>query len=72
MEYDVKELKLAKEGKLRVEWAKQSMPVLDRIKERFAKDKPLKGIRLGACLHVTQGRWRQDQALCFQSIEHPG
>ncbi|MBW1770939.1 MAG: adenosylhomocysteinase, partial [Deltaproteobacteria bacterium] len=53
MEYDVKELKLAKEGKLRVEWAKQSMPVLDRIKERFAKDKPLKGIRLGACLHVT-------------------
>jgi len=53
MEYDVKDLRLAKEGKLRIEWAKQSMPVLDRIKERFAKDKPLKGIRLGACLHVT-------------------
>ncbi len=53
MGYDVKDLRLAKEGKLRIEWAKQSMPVLDRIKERFAKDKPLKGIRLGACLHVT-------------------
>jgi adenosylhomocysteinase len=53
MEYDVRDLKLANEGKLRVEWAKQSMPVLNRIKERFAKDKPLKGIRLGACLHVT-------------------
>ncbi len=53
MKHDVKDLNLAKEGKLRVEWAKQSMPVLDRIKERFAKDKPLKGIRLGACLHVT-------------------
>jgi len=53
MEYDVKDLRLAKEGKLRIEWAKQSMPVLDRIKERFAKDKPLKGIRMGACLHVT-------------------
>ena len=53
MGYDVKDLRLAKEGKLRIEWAKQSMPVLDRIKERFAKDKPLKGIRMGACLHVT-------------------
>jgi adenosylhomocysteinase len=53
MEYDVRDLKLAKEGKLRIEWAKQSMPVLDQIQERFAKDKPLKGIRLGACLHVT-------------------
>jgi adenosylhomocysteinase len=53
MEYDIKDPKLAKEGKLRIEWAKQSMPVLDRIKARFAKDKPLRGIRLGACLHVT-------------------
>ncbi len=53
MEYDVKDLKMAKEGKLRIEWAKQSMPVLERIKERFSKEKPLKGVRLGACLHVT-------------------
>ncbi len=53
MEYDVKDEKLAKQGKLRIEWAKQSMPVLERIKERFSKQKPLKGMRLGACLHVT-------------------
>lgn len=53
MKHDVKDLNLANEGKLRIEWAKQSMPVLDRIKARFAEEKPLKGIRLGACLHVT-------------------
>jgi len=53
MEYDIKDVKLAKGGKLRIEWAKQSMPVLERIKARFSKEKPLKGIRLGACLHVT-------------------
>ena len=52
-EYDIKDLKLAKQGRLRIEWAKQSMPVLNRIKERFTKEKPLKGIRIGACLHVT-------------------
>lgn len=53
MEYDIKDLKLAKAGRLRIEWAKQSMPVLKRIKTRFTKEKPLKGIRIGACLHVT-------------------
>lgn len=53
MEYDIKDVKLAKGGKLRVEWAKQSMPVLERIKARFSKEKPLRGVRLGACLHVT-------------------
>lgn len=53
MQYDVKDLKLAKDGKLRIEWAKQSMPVLERIKGRFSREKPLKGIRLAACLHVT-------------------
>lgn len=53
MEYDIKDLKLAKEGKQRIEWAKQSMPVLKRIEDRFSKEKPLRGIRLGACLHVT-------------------
>jgi adenosylhomocysteinase len=53
MEYHVKDPKLAKQGRLRIEWAKQSMPVLKRIKERFAKEKPLKGSRIGACLHVT-------------------
>ena len=53
MKYDVKDLKLAKDGALRIEWANQSMPVLNRIKERFQKEKPLKGIRVAACLHVT-------------------
>ena len=53
MKYDVKDIKLAETGKLRIEWAAQSMPVLDRIRERFAKEKPLKGVRLAACLHVT-------------------
>ncbi len=53
MKYDVKDIKLAKDGKLRIEWAAQSMPVLNRIRERFAKEKPFKGVRLAACLHVT-------------------
>jgi len=53
MDYDVKELKLAGEGALRIEWAKQSMKVLDRIRRRFEEEKPLQGIRIGACLHVT-------------------
>jgi adenosylhomocysteinase len=53
MKYDVKDLALAKEGKLRVEWATQEMPVLGLIKERFKKQKPLKGITIVACLHVT-------------------
>jgi adenosylhomocysteinase len=53
MEHDVKDLKTAKDGSLRIEWANQNMPVLNRIRKRFAKEKPLKGIRIGACLHVT-------------------
>ena len=51
--YDIKNIKLAKEGSLRIEWANQNMPVLNRIKERFEKDKPLKGVRVAGCLHVT-------------------
>ncbi len=53
MDYDIKDIKLAKEGALRIGWANQSMPVLNRIKERFKQEKPLKAIRLAACLHVT-------------------
>ena len=53
MKYDVKDIKRANDGKLRIEWAAQSMPVLNRIRERFAKEKPFKGVRLAACLHVT-------------------
>ena len=53
MDYDVKNIKLAKAGRLRIEWANQSMPVLNNIKKRFAKEKPLEGKRIAACLHVT-------------------
>ncbi|HEX9764173.1 MAG TPA: adenosylhomocysteinase, partial [Candidatus Acidoferrales bacterium] len=50
---DVKDLALAERGRIRIEWAGQQMPVLARIRERFQKEQPLKGLRLGACLHVT-------------------
>lgn len=52
-EYDVADTSLAPGGKLRIDWAEQEMPVLRQIRERFAKEKPLKGLRLSACLHVT-------------------
>jgi len=51
--HDVKDLTLADAGKLRMEWAAAEMPVLALIRERFAREKPLKGLRLSACLHVT-------------------
>jgi adenosylhomocysteinase len=51
--YDVKDMKLAVSGRNRIEWAKKDMPVLRSIGERFAKEKPLKGLRVAACLHVT-------------------
>ena len=50
---DVKDLSLAGTGRLRIEWAEREMAVLRQVRERFAKEQPLKGIRLGACLHVT-------------------
>lgn len=53
IQHDVKDLSLASKGKLRIEWAGQAMPVLKLIQERFAKEKPLKGYTLAACLHVT-------------------
>ncbi len=53
IKHAVKDLELAKKGSLRIEWAAQEMPVLKGITERFRREKPLKGIRLAACLHVT-------------------
>lgn len=50
---DIRDRKLAPKGKLRIEWAGSQMKVLNLIRDRFAKEKPLKGITLGACLHVT-------------------
>ncbi|RLE00756.1 MAG: adenosylhomocysteinase, partial [Candidatus Aminicenantes bacterium] len=53
MDYDVKDLALADQGLKRIEWAARFMPVLRMIKERFAREKPLAGYRIAACLHVT-------------------
>jgi len=53
MDYDIKDEKLAEEGKLRIEWADRQMPVLSLIRERFEEEKPLEGVRIGCCLHVT-------------------
>ncbi len=51
--YDVKDQSLAESGRQRIEWAFREMPVIGLIRERFAKEKPLKGVRIAACLHVT-------------------
>jgi len=51
--YDVKDLSLAEQGRLRTEWAERSMPVLRQIRARFATERPLEGKRVSACLHVT-------------------
>jgi len=51
--YDIKDSSLAEGGRRRIDWAEREMPVLRMIKERFAKEKPLKGYRISACLHVT-------------------
>lgn len=53
MKCDIKSLKLASQGRGKIQWADKHMPVLRQIRERFTKEKPLRGIRVGACLHVT-------------------
>lgn len=53
LKYEVKELRLAEEGQKRIEWAERDMPVLKLIRERFKREKPLAGLRLVACAHVT-------------------
>lgn len=50
---DIRDPGLAAQGALRIEWAEQEMPVLRKIRDRFARTRPLEGVRLGACLHVT-------------------
>src|SRR4030042_5199939 len=51
--YGVRDLGLAAQGMLRIEWAEKEMPVLRLIRERFKQERPLAGVRIGACLHVT-------------------
>jgi adenosylhomocysteinase len=53
-EFQVKDKALAPQGHLQTEWASTRMPVLSQIKSRFSKEKPLTGLMLGACLHVTK------------------
>jgi len=53
MKYDVKDLALSAKGKNRIEWAERDMPVLRRVKANFTANKPLKGVKISACLHVT-------------------
>ncbi|MEJ5198138.1 MAG: adenosylhomocysteinase [Anaerolineae bacterium] len=51
--YDIRDIRLADKGRFRMQWAAREMPVLDLIEQRFAKEQPLKGVRISACLHVT-------------------
>ena len=53
MKYDVKDLSLADDGAMRIEWDARQMPVLQSIKERFAREQPFKGLRSGVCLHIS-------------------
>ena len=53
MQYDIKDINLAPQGKQRIEWADREMPVLRLIRERFEAEKPLAGIKIAACAHVT-------------------
>jgi len=67
MEYDVKDKGLAEQGKLRIEWAGQQMPVLKIIYERFEKEQPLKGMKIAACLHATT-----ETAMLMQTLKAGG
>src|ERR1044071_3445857 len=61
--FDVKDIRLSENGRKRILWAGQDMPVLRRVKERFTKEKPLQGMRFSACLHVTAETANLVQAL---------
>ncbi len=68
-EFDVRDVRLAEGGRHRIEWAEQEMPVLRQIRERFAKERPLQGLRLSACLHVTAETGNLMQALALGGAE---
>lgn len=67
MNFDIKDKNLAEAGRLRVEWAEREMPVLRMIRKRFAEEKPLAGINIGACLHVTT-----ETAVLMQTLKAGG
>lgn len=65
MNYEIKDISLAEQGRNNIEWAMKDMPVLNKIKERFRQEKPFKGLRLTACVHVT----KETAALCIAMKE---
>lgn len=65
LNYEIKDINLAEQGKKNIEWAMKDMPVLNKIKERFKKEQPFKGLRLTACVHVT----KETAALCIAMKE---
>ena len=65
MNYEIKDIALAEQGKKNIEWAMKDMPVLNKIKERFKNEQPFKGLRLTACVHVT----KETAALCIAMKE---
>ena len=67
MKYDVKDIKLASIGKKRILWADADMPVCQLVRERFEKEKPLKGLRMSCCLHVTA-----ETANCVRTLKAGG
>jgi len=69
MDYDIKDLTLAAKGRLKMEWASRSMPVLGAIKKTFAAEKPLAGLKISACLHVTSETGNLMQALKLGGAE---
>ncbi len=66
-EYWIKDLSLAKLGERRIEWTRNLLPVLSKILERFRKEKPLSGLRIGACLHITT-----ETAILVEALEEGG
>ncbi len=67
MDFDIKDINLAEKGRLRVEWAGHSMPVLQLIQKQFAQEQPLRGVRVGACLHVTS-----ETAILMEALQAGG
>lgn len=65
MNYEIKDISLAEQGRNNIEWAMKDMPVLNKIKERFRQEKPFEGLRLTACVHVT----KETAALCIAMKE---
>ena len=75
MNHDIKDIALADEGLARILWADRDMPVLASIRERFEREKPLDGVRIGACMHVTTetaNLMRAPPTRCGQALRRQG